>query len=331
MPPMKSSSVSPLRSAVLVLALVAAVVAALAAGWAARGDGSARHPATAAVRTDRGVKADLLAKLARPPQVLIFGGSRAVRFEPAYLQRLTGLPGFNLALQNGRPEDAWAFIAYARRIFPGLRPRVLWFVHVEAFRKQRLSPGVTDDPRLARAFPPSLIAAERAKPDPTNPVARAKELAQTTYGPDGVVLRNRYNIRAARGYTLERGLAWSIAKAEERYRHPQPALDPRAQRYFEKTLALENELGRTPVIVFMPTQPELMAAIRASWQQRHDRVMTYLDSLKERYRFTVIDLSDLSSVPEADPNAFYDGIHVRLSNARRILQEVVRRAGDALK
>ena len=356
---MKSSSSSRLPSIVLALAVVAALAGALGVAWGQRAEGAPEQasagaaqtsaasasatavtsPATSAaettgpgVATDRGIKADLLADLDTAPRILIFGGSRAMRFEPGYLRRLTGLTGFNLALQNGRPEDAWAFIDYARRLFPGLRPRLLWFVHAEAFRRQGLSLGLIEDRRLSQAFPKALIEAERATPDPTDPAVRAKELATTTFGPDGAVVKNRYDLRLEQGFTLERGIAWSIARFEERYQAPSPAIDPRAALYFEKTVALANRLGRRPVIVLMPTQPEVLEAIRdIGWQERHDQVVHYLEGVARKHELTVIDLSELSSVPGASATAYYDGIHVQRVNARRILDEVVARSGDALR
>jgi hypothetical protein len=112
------------------------------------------------VPTDRAVKMRLLKRLKRSPQLLVFGGSRATRFEPAYFEQLTGLRGFNFAFQNGRPEDAWAFVNYVHQRFPGTKLRVVWFLQVEAFRKQTLSPGLLQDASLSRWFPASLIESE---------------------------------------------------------------------------------------------------------------------------------------------------------------------------
>ncbi len=331
-PPMRRASAPRLPTVVLILALTAAAAATLAVGWAALGAGGAEPTVGTVPLTDRGIKGDLLAHLDAAPETLIFGGSRATRFEPSYLESLTGVTGFNLALQNGRPEDAWAFTAYVRRLFPGARPRILWFVHVESFREQPLSPGLTEDHRFARAFPRALILGARATPYPVDAATRARDLGATSFGPDGVVLRNRYDSRSEKGYRLTRGVDWSIAKYRERYENPTPTLDPRAQLYFEKTVALANRLGRIPVIVLMPSHPRLLAAIRAmGWQRQHDEVVEYLDSLMPRLRLRIVDLSELSSVPGASRDAFYDGIHVRRSNAERILDEVVRLAGDELR
>jgi hypothetical protein len=329
---MRASPVPRLPTVVLAFILTAAAGTILAAAWAARGDASSHRTVRSVPLTDRRIKADLLAGLDAAPQTLIFGGSRATRFEPSYLQGLTGMSGFNLALQNGRPEDAWAFTTYARRLFPGLRPRVLWFIHVESFRRQPLSPGLTEDPRLSQAFPAPLLTEARATPYPVDAEARASDLAQTTFDPDGVTTRNRYDIRAETGYPLVKGLAYSTGKLEEHYRHPTPTLDPRAKVYLEKTLRLVDDLGHTPVVVLMPTQPEVLAAIRTEgWQRQHDETVSYLTGLESSIPFTLIDLSEISSVPGASEDAFYDGIHVRQWNARRILDEVVRQAGRDLR
>jgi len=329
------SSVSPRRIILFALALLCILAAGLWVVLARGGDGRADATTEAAANTgpdlvvpnDRTVKADLLDKLEQSPQVLIFGGSRATRFEPAYLEELTGLRGFNLALQNGRPEDAWAFLNHLRTTRPGIRPHVVWFIHVEAFREQGLSVGLVQDQRLSRYFPQDLIAAESAKlPKTAAEMPAGRDLKLTTYGPDGVVLRNRYDIRAENGYTLDRALAWSIARATERYQTTTPALDPRSMDYFEKDLDLLDRLGRTPVIVFTPVHPTLLDAVRPlGWDERHREVLAYLRDLQKKYDFLVLDLSELSSV-HGDPDAYYDGFHMKTSNARRVLDTIVKEA-----
>lgn len=284
------------------------------------------------VPTDRAVKLKLLDQRSKPPQLLIFGGSRATRFEPSYLQTKTGLRGFNLALQNGRPEDAWAFLNVAHELHPSTPLHIVWFVHVEAFRGQGLSVGVVQEPRLARWFPESMLDAARAKlPRTAAEAPKGNDLKLTTFGPDGVVLQNRYDIAVARGRTLKRALAWSTGEALERYAATPPALDPRSMEYFEKTLELAQRLGIEPVIVFMPLHPRLLAAVRdAGWEERHTEVIAYLDDLQHHYRFTTLDFSDLRSV-HGDPSAYYDGFHVKRSLARRLIDATVAAAPAAFR
>ena len=74
----------------------------------------------------RTAKARLIEQLQRPPRVVIFGGSRAMKFDPAYITRRTGLTGFNAAVTHARPEDTWALLNLLHARFPRARFRFLW-------------------------------------------------------------------------------------------------------------------------------------------------------------------------------------------------------------
>ena len=282
------------------------------------------------VLTDRTVKLRLLDKQTVQPRLLIFGGSRATRIEPARFERLTGLPGFNLALQNGRPEDAWAYVNLLHERDPQAPIQIVWFLHVEAFRKQGLSPGLIQEPELSRWFPPELVAAEQEKlPRTEADLPKGTDLAVTRFAGDGVVVRNRYDIAAEKGRTLKHALAWSIDTALERYASSSPALYPRSTEYFEKTLALLSELGTTQTVVLTPMHPALLAAVRkAGWNERHREVMSYLRRQQAAYGFTLLDFSRLSSIG-GDPDAFYDGFHFKRATARRLVDAVVAQSPQA--
>ena len=320
--------------AIALPALLACAAALLAVGVASLGP----QPSVATtdpsdslyVPTDRAVKMRLLKRLQRSPQLLILGGSRATRFEPAYFEQLTGLRGFNLAFQNGRPEDAWAYVNFMYKRFPGTKLRVVWFLHVEAFRKQGLSPGLLQDESLSRWFPAALIESERKKlPQSPAEVPTARDLALTRFAPDGVVLRNRYDIAEERGRPLSRSIDWSIETALERYATSEASLYPRSQRYFEQTLRLLSEMGTTQAVVLMPLHPRLLKAVRAAgWQKRHDEVVTYLAGLQGRYGFGLLDYSHLVSF-KGDPQNFYDGFHVKRANARKLTRSVVAKLPSA--
>ena len=49
----------------------------------------------------------------------------------------------------------------------------------------------------------------------------------------------------------------------------------------------------------------------------------YLDSLRGRYRFRLVDYTDIAAF-HGSADAFYDGAHVTEDNARRILAQVVK-------
>jgi hypothetical protein len=75
------------------------------------------------IPTDRPVKVGLIDRLLRPPQFVVLGSSRALKIDPAYLQRKLGQRGFNAAVSDGQPEDAWAFLHLIHRRFPNARPQ----------------------------------------------------------------------------------------------------------------------------------------------------------------------------------------------------------------
>ena len=61
------------------------------------------------VNQDRSTKADLLTELEQPPELLIYGSSRAWTVEAARVEQATGLRTFNAAVTAGRPADAYVF------------------------------------------------------------------------------------------------------------------------------------------------------------------------------------------------------------------------------
>ena len=96
-------------------------------GWATLGRAPSKLSAPLRARldiaSDRMQKTDLIQQLTSPPEVIILGGSRALRFDPAYLQERTGLSGFNAAVTGARPEDAWALVSLLHARFPRARFR----------------------------------------------------------------------------------------------------------------------------------------------------------------------------------------------------------------
>ena len=105
-------------------------------------------------RQTRTAKANLIQRLTSPPQVVIFGGSRAMRFDPAYIERRTGLSGFNAAVTHARAEDTWALLNLLHARFPAARFRFLWVLHADQFDARAIDPALLMNPALARYFPP---------------------------------------------------------------------------------------------------------------------------------------------------------------------------------
>ncbi len=112
---------------------------------------------------------------------------------------------------------------------------------------------------------------------------------------------------------------------------PAPYAQTRAKTYFERTLQLFNLHDVEPVLVIMPYHPTALAAFRAAgWDAKEEAFKAYLESLRGRYRFHILDYTDIASF-HGDAGAFYDGAHVTAVNARRILAQAVEDVPQAFR
>jgi hypothetical protein len=295
------------------------------------------------VNQDRTTKADLLAELQQPPELVIYGSSRAWTIEAARVQRLTGLRTFNAAVTAGRPSDAYVFTEVVLDRWPQATPGFLWLLDVEAFQRGTLPPSLLADSRFSRYLPWRAKAAAQLdelgwlaswsglrqsyavwKKHPTRAKVRASWLKRIS--PDGTVKTAPSDEAKAGPRTLEK---WSEA-AVAQYR-AFTSIDPEAETYVEKTLQLYASWGGTGVFVLTPTQPEVMtAAQRAGWQQRHDRVLRMLESYQRQYDFAIVDMTDIASFG-GDPGGFFDATHMTLENQRKMVDAALREAGDTLR
>ena len=100
---------------------------------------------------------------------------------------------------------------------------------------------------------------------------------------------------------------------------------------FAQTIALLDDDGCTPLLVVMPTHP---LGIRLIGEDRWARSLTpFLDDLRElrgRYRFSVLDYSRIEYFG-GDPNAFYDGEHVKVKNSDLIFAHAFRAVPQAFR
>jgi hypothetical protein len=307
-------------AAVTVLALLACVAPQQA---------SAAHlGAAVSPLYDRGYKCDLVERLPEPPELVIFGGSRAQRFEPTLAEELTGLPAFNFAVQNSRPEDAYAM---ARHLFwraPGVKLRCFWALQATTLSDSPFHPGLLAERRLSRFLPRYLVDAQRK----VSVSSEGRELSpDNRFTARGDLVHNGYDARLERGISFEQTIAGYLSSLVPRAAAPAPCDSVRAKRYFERTLQLFNLHDVEPVLVIMPYHPTALAAFRAvGWGAKEQAFKTYLKSLRGRYRFHVLDYTDIASF-HGSKDAFYDGAHVKAANARLILRQAVEDAPEAFR
>jgi hypothetical protein len=316
----------------VVLACLVAVVLTVA-GWATIHHHSSPTLTFAArarldVASDRMRKTDFIERLARPPQVVILGGSRALRFDPSYVHRRTGLSGFNAAVTGARPEDAWALVSLLHARFPRARFRFLWIIHADEFDTRRLDPGLVYDPVLASFFPPSLISAQirlEAARLTIDPMQRGR-----VFAPDGCVIHDGFDRMFPHPGSDARGVANNIRSALHLYAKSPVRLSPRSVLYFRKTLALMASIAAAPpVVVSAPVDARILAATaNRGWSARQGLVLRFLAGLHSRYWFSFADFSDPAACG-CTATDFFDGIHLRPSGTQRVTDAVLRRFPSA--
>ena len=278
---------------------------------------------------DKSFKADLIDELPAPPELVVFGGSRATRFEPSYFASLTGLSSFNAAVQCFRPEDAWAFSSYLYAKSPDTRLRCVIALQTRTFHDDTLRAGLLYDKRLASAFPRGLIASQKAalgKPPVRDLLGVNRFLAR------GYLVRNRYDVARERpGYSFAKHLDLYVKRLLPNHRWTGPLADARSREYFEKTVQLYNDHDVVPLIIVMPYQPRVLRAFRAAGFQKHlDRLAAYLRGAQTRCRFRVLDLTEIRTFGGSS-RGFYDGAHVTRANAHRITRYAVGAAPECFR
>jgi hypothetical protein len=336
--------------AALVASLGAAVLmAAVAVACGGAGSAAAPPPATPATGfagqlvTDRfagatrTVKTRLIEQLTSPPQVVIFGGSRVMRFDPAYIRRRTGLSGFNAAVTQARPEDTWALLNLLHTRFPTARFRFLWVIHCDEFDPRPIHLATLMNPALAPYFPPSLVRSQLARTQ-----ASAKGLlrramigipnrGKLVYAPDGYVISGFFSNTTPPPNGHPGSVHANIMTELKIYRSTPAALYPRSVRYLAKDLRLMDSLSAaSPVLVAAPFDHRIYAAtVHHGWRARYRRLLALLARLRARERFSFLDLSR-ARAHGFKPSDFYDGIHLTPQGAQRVIDLVLKRFPTAL-
>jgi hypothetical protein len=313
--------------------------------------GSAVFPT--AILSDRATKACLAERLPVAPHLVVLGSSRAMKVDPAFVSRLTGLRTFNAAVSSATPADAWAFANFLHDRFPGAITHVIWLLDVESFRARPLDPGLLETPALARYFSASArvqatldsawsllswstaqdafrVATSQAASAATRVPCTYRTNGVSEYSPNGLREWDFHDLARARGAGLSSGIDQSISEYRSIYTSGYAGLAPAPRRWFERTLRALHAWGVRPVIVLTPVQPKLLRVIGPlGWQRRHDQVVRYLHGLARLVPFELLDASRIGTFG-GSRLAFYDGVHMTAPNARKLVAWVVRRSGRAL-
>jgi hypothetical protein len=290
------------------------------------------------VQTSRSEKVSLLAKQSVPPQGLILGSSRVLKFEPSYLQEKTSLRFFNAGMNYARPEDILAFLRHYQMQHGRAPHRLLIGLDVAAFSDAApVDARLLSEPTLGSLIPEakgfsgslrpwqellswqqtvsSLRSLQQLWKQPSSEVS-PDELFQ----PDGLLTYVRREREMAKGtYDFAAALAYNQREYESLFRSF-GTISPLRCELMEQILDYCDE-HHTEVSLFLtPLHPQLKdhLCMTTGYAARQREVSRMLRRLAERHQCPFVDFSDLRSF-QGDPRLFVDGIHPLEQNTRRMI------------
>ena len=301
------------------------------------------------VWSDRKEKIELLRSCVPQPEVLILGSSRMMRIDPALVEKLTGRPAFNLAVDHARTEDFLALLRYVIFSLGYVPSTVIVGVDVNNFR------GYYEMDNLLTYYPELLYY---LKEERQNRFVMAAETAwikfikglslhqseksfesckrylesghwenSYQFSPNGDLIYNRQEdgneLRAER-------LKAGIERAIITYRYEFTGFGGFSEQrisYFRLLAALCHREHIRLVAVIEPYQGQFLEKMRGSEFERiNQRWLDYIRQAALDQKIELIDAFD----PQAfgyDPQGFYDEVHMTEANMDLLIEWVLRGGG----
>lgn len=285
------------------------------------------------------------------PDALIIGSSQAGRFEPSYLQHLTGLRSYNAYMTGAQAETMCGiarWVVARERRFPRL---LVIAIDVGAFNGPRDN-YVTRSPELAPFLPYPVTTATRASLiwesvtllvswESLGPSLRSvrRHLAPVRSSPSSgqaletdPAVRDVYNAQNpedADDETIEpeayrRRLIASVAWYAPRCAYRR--LDPCRVEWLTNLVADACAQGARVILFTVPMHHEVDAALRrrSHYGELLQQALELIHAYEVAYRGVVaVDCSTVDKFG-GDDRFFYDGVHPTRGNTRPILDKCVR-------
>ena len=293
---------------------------------------------------DRTVKLDYYERMRDdPPQTVLLGSSRVMKFQPSVVEAITGKRTFNAAVSGGTPEDSLLFVKLIAQRQPDDFPHLVWGVDVDAFRDKQLRDGLAQDPRTQQFLStPRRIAntvtmvgtlLERQTLETSIRSVRRggppkSVAAQRTYAPDGFQEWELHPV-ASTPYLLRQQVATEMRQYTQAIfvRDAYTEVEEAPTRDFEELIRIANRHGDVPTVFLTPYQPGAKRFLdEYDIDARTREVRALLRRLQSGHglRFELADFTDLETFG-GDPSEFYDGVHMSTVNTSAALRELGRR------
>ena len=274
-------------------------------------------------------KAYLLATRAPKPEALILGSSRAMKIEPALVERYTGLRTFNAAVFYGYAEDDYALLRYAVER-AGIKPRLV-IVGLEwaTFSPDPRNEYLTRPNQLSEFLPGKPVGLRYAElagaaiswPETSLSLQaidkfvlqRTPPELQLHIEPDGYLVRDVDERAKANGsFQLDHQMLYSRKLYQQRLRSF--AFSPERVRYFQELLQYCRDRHIRVMVFATPVHHQIFADEDVADRQREQAALETMRVLAERGGATFDDFTHVESFG-GEPDAFFDGTHIDAHNA----------------
>ncbi len=282
-------------------------------------------------------KAYLLATRRPKPEALILGSSRAMKIEPALVERYTGLRAFNAAVFYGYAEDDYALLRYAVER-AGIRPRlVIIGLEWATFAPDPRNDYLNRPNQLSEYLPertPALRYAELASTAISWPetslslqaidkffLQRTPPAPQMHIEPDGYLIRDvEERAKADGSFQLDHQMLYSRKLYQQRLR----SFSFSAERvlYFEKLLQYCRARQIRVMVFATPLHHQIFADQDAADRQREQAALETMRALSEQGGASFDDYTHVESFGGA-ADAFFDGTHIDAQNATLLVTKML--------
>lgn len=299
------------------------------------------------VQDSRSEKVELFERLEAAPQGLILGSSRALKFEPEYLQARTSQRFFNFAVNHGRPEDFLAIVRYYRHRFGCFPKTVLIGVDIAS-----LNDVVPNDARLCSE--PRLYSFARETSSWSDDFERFSQLfsyqqlassinsigncirptkqteCEQKFSPDGVIeYIKRQSEMAAGTYDFKSALDFNereFLAVFDQFREP----SQRRLGYLHETLRLCHANDCQVYLFATVSHPRLRERLitKTKFLEVEEKSLSAMKEMALIFHAKFIDFGSVEKFA-GDPDCFVDGIHPLEPNTRRMIDRLLPGTSEA--
>ncbi len=298
-----------------------------------------------AVESDRSIKLDLIQHLERGPQLLIMGSSRSRQAEPSYLQKLTGLSGFNAGVTGGTSADEYVFARFAADLFPHQRRHYIWFTDIglagggvlpQLAQDQRARHYLRGGDRFGLADMKTYLSTDATKAAwrVFEKCVLASCRSHIRFRADGSLTHQSLHYLPEHATSLQNSVAKETAGARA---HHETLAQARADLtqpgrffYFERALAFMNSRGEVPVLVLNPVYPTVLTTLNTYGFPGRQATLEMVARLHRRFRFVFVDAEDIRTWG-GNARDWSNATHINRGNMRTLLRYVVSHSDGALR